>query len=45
VRLLGLLKRHIEKVRPDVLGITLPFPGNLYAGLKCGQFIKKHFRT
>jgi len=42
-RLLALLKRHIEQVCPDVVGITLPFPGNLYAGLKCAQFIKKHF--
>ena len=25
------------------MGITLPFPGNLYAGLKCAQFIKKYF--
>lgn len=43
VRLLELLRRHLEQVRPDVAGITLPFPGNLYAGLKCAQFIKKHF--
>ncbi len=43
VRLLELLKDHIEQVRPDVVGITLPFPGNLYAGLKCAQFIKKYF--
>jgi radical SAM superfamily enzyme YgiQ (UPF0313 family) len=42
-RLLELLKRHIEQVRPDVVGITIPFPGNLYAGLKCALFIKKHF--
>lgn len=43
VRLLELLKRHIEQVRPDVVGITIPFPGNLYAGLKCAQFIKKYY--
>ncbi len=43
VRLLELLKRHIDQVRPDLVGITIPFPGNLYAGLKCAQFIKKHF--
>ena len=43
VRLLELLKRHVEKIRPDVVGITLPFPGNLYAGLKCAQFIKKYY--
>jgi len=41
--MLELLKGHIERHRPDVAGITLPFPGNLYAGLKCGQFIKKNF--
>ncbi len=43
VWLLQLLQNHIEQYRPDVVGITLPFPGNLYAGLKCGQYIKKHF--
>ncbi len=41
--LLDLIKRHLEQVHPDVVGITIPFPGNLYAGLKCAQFIKKHF--
>lgn len=39
----GLLKNHIERYQPDVIGITIPFPGNLYAGLKCGQFTKKNF--
>lgn len=43
VWLLKLLRNHIEQVRPDVVGLTLPFPGNLYAGLKCAQFIKQHF--
>ncbi len=43
VWLLALLKNHIEQYRPDVVGITIPFPGNLYAGLKCGQSIKRHF--
>jgi len=38
--LIELLKRHIDAHVPDVVGITIPFPGNLYAGLKCGQFIK-----
>ncbi|MCK9418785.1 MAG: radical SAM protein [Nitrospirae bacterium] len=42
--LLELLKDHVENYRPDVVGITIPFPGNLYAALKCGQFIKKHFQ-
>jgi len=41
--LIGLLKNHIERHCPDVMGITVPFPGNLYAGLKCCQFAKKVF--
>ena len=41
--LLGLLKKHIEQFRPDVAGMTIPFPGNLFAGLQCGQFIKKQY--
>ena len=40
--LLGSLGKHVERFRPDVLGITIPFPGNLYAGLQCARFIKKH---
>jgi len=43
VRLMELLKSHIEKVRPDLMGITIPFPGNLYAGLKCAQFLKIYY--
>lgn len=39
--MIELLKNHIEQYGPDVVGITLPFPGNLYAGLKCGQCIKR----
>ena len=41
--LLELLKNHIEQYAPDVAGISIPFPGNIYAGFKCGQFIKQHF--
>lgn len=41
--LLELLKKHLDDHRPDVVGITIPFPGNLFAALKCGQFIKKNF--
>jgi len=43
VRLLALLKSPIERHRPDVVGITIPFPGNLYAGLKCGRYVKQRF--
>jgi hypothetical protein len=41
--LLALLKKHMDQYGPDVVGITIPFPGNLYAGLKCGRYIKKNY--
>jgi Radical SAM superfamily len=41
--MLELLRKHIEQYAPDVAGISIPFPGNVYAALKCGQFIKEHF--
>jgi len=42
--LLELLKHHVEDAAPGVVGISIPFPGNLYAALKCGQFIKNNFQ-
>ena len=42
--MLELLKKHIEEQRPDVVGLTIPFPGNLYAALKCGQYIRQNYR-
>jgi hypothetical protein len=38
--MLELLKAHMVQLHPHVVGVTLPFPGNLFAGLKCGQFIR-----
>ena len=38
-----LLREKIEKYQPSVVGLSVPFPGNLFAALKCGQYIKKHF--
>lgn len=36
----GLVTRYIEELKPDVVGLTLPFPGNVYGGLKIAQTIK-----
>jgi hypothetical protein len=41
--LVSLLQKHIDRYNPAVVGITIPFPGNLYAGLKCGRYIKKTY--
>lgn len=41
--LLRLLEEKMEMVRPDIVGLSVPFPGNLFGALKCGQYIKKHY--
>jgi radical SAM superfamily enzyme YgiQ (UPF0313 family) len=41
--LLGLLKNRIELVKPTLVAFSVPFPGNLYSALKCGQWIKTHY--
>ena len=41
--MLKLLKKHIDKHKPDIIGFSVPFPGNLYGALRFAQFIKKNF--
>ena len=38
-----ILKEKIEEVQPQSIAFSVPFPGNLYGALKCGQFIKSQF--
>lgn len=38
--LLDLLQRQVEEIKPTVVGLSVPFPGNLYSALKCGQWLK-----
>jgi hypothetical protein len=40
--LCGLLEEHLQAVKPDVVGFSVPFPGNLFGALKCAQYIKTH---
>lgn len=37
------LVTHLEEQKPTLVAISVPFPGNLFAALKCGQFIKKNY--
>jgi len=39
----GLLVDLMEKEKPDAVCLSVPFPGNLYAALICGDFIKKEY--
>ncbi|MCD8172447.1 MAG: radical SAM protein [Alistipes sp.] len=38
----GLLDGCIETYRPQFVGFTIPFPGNLLSALKCARHIKMH---
>lgn len=38
--MLRLLGGRLAVVRPDFVGFTIPFPGNLWAALRCAQYIK-----
>lgn len=37
-----LLQQKIERTQPTVVCLSVPFPGNLFGALKCGQYIKQH---
>lgn len=38
-----LLEQKIEAFQPTVVCLSVPFPGNLFGALKCGQYLKKHY--
>ena len=41
--MLELLERKLQEVKSDWVGISVPFPGNLLAGLKCAKYIKAKY--
>jgi len=42
---LKILKERIEEVRPKLVLLSVPFPGNLYSAFRCAQWIKKYHPT
>ncbi|MGZ5254756.1 MAG: B12-binding domain-containing radical SAM protein [Flavitalea sp.] len=40
--LINILQKKIETIQPKLVCISVPFPGNLYTSLRCGQWIKKN---
>lgn len=41
--MLNILEKQIETQDPNLIGFTIPFPGNLFAALRCAQFIKQFY--
>jgi radical SAM superfamily enzyme YgiQ (UPF0313 family) len=40
--LIGIVQKYIASVNPKLVAISVPFPGNLYTSLRCGQWLKKN---
>lgn len=40
---LQILEEKIKNVKPNLVLISVPFPGNLYSAFRCAQFIKAHY--
>jgi hypothetical protein len=38
-----ILDTHIKNTKPKVVALSVPFPGNLFTSLRCGQWIKKYY--
>ncbi len=43
-QLLLLLANKIAIHQPDLVCFTIPFPGNLFSALRCGQYLKKQHK-
>jgi hypothetical protein len=41
--LIDILEKKMAAVQPKLVCISVPFPGNLYTSLRCGQWIKKNY--
>ena len=41
--LINILEERMQDVQPKLVALSVPFPGNLYTSLRCGQWIKQHY--
>ena len=41
--LIDILQKRMAETDPLLVAISVPFPGNLYTSLRCGQWIKQHY--
>ncbi len=41
--LLNILSERMARIEPALVAVSVPFPGNLYSGFRCAQWIKKNY--
>jgi hypothetical protein len=40
---LNILDNKMIEIQPKMVGLSVPFPGNLYSAFRCGQFVKDNY--
>ncbi len=40
---LKILEEKLKNVQPNLVLLSVPFPGNLYSAFRCAQYIKSHY--
>ena len=40
---LKILEERVREIQPNLVLISVPFPGNLYSAFRCAQYIKLHY--
>jgi len=43
--LIAHLAQYIDREKPQLVAISIPFPGNLFSALRCGQWLKRQHPT
>ena len=41
--MLDIFSKKIAESKPDLVGFSVPFPGNLFSALRCAQWLKKEY--
>lgn len=41
--LVDILSKRMADVQPRMVALSVPFPGNLFAAFRCGQWLKQHY--
>ncbi|MEO6252967.1 MAG: B12-binding domain-containing radical SAM protein [Ferruginibacter sp.] len=41
--LINILKEKMDGLQPRLVALSVPFPGNLYTSLRCGQYLKQQY--
>jgi hypothetical protein len=43
LKMLEILGDQVSELNPQLIALSIPFPGNLYGGLKCAQYLGERF--